>query len=309
MYKVFLIYYTTQKMKKLFSLFSMLILLISNIIPTFTYADEVDNSDIIELFSNLLNTYWEDNSCEVWIEYTSWDYKWVTTENCWIKITEYNGTSTDIIIPEEMNWYQTKEIWESVFYYKGITSATIPNTVEVIWERAFEWNNFNYNPVNLPEQLKEINDYARDNFFEMPFPKIEIECKIPPKGLNCTLAKSLEVIVLPTLPTLSTEYIVIGELTVDSYLLVYEEPLYATPLIYILFVPDVILIVDLRDCTICKKTGKGRKNTFLCLKLNLYCLKNLIFSLFPILPPSCSLFLPLCLSVLVWFLLFVRRQW
>ena len=139
----------------------MLILLISNIIPTFTYAEEMDNDAIINLFSNLLNTYWEDNSCEVWIEYTSWDYKWVTTENCWIKITEYNGTSTDIIIPEEMNWYQTKEIWEDVFKQKDITSVEIPDTVEIIWTWAFNLSNFSNNYIiNLPSNLKRIEKQA-----------------------------------------------------------------------------------------------------------------------------------------------------
>ena len=85
-------------MKKLFSLFSMLMLLSSNALPAFTYAEEIDDNAIINLFSDLLNTYGVETSCEVWTEYTSWDYKWITTENCWIKITEYNWTATDIVI-------------------------------------------------------------------------------------------------------------------------------------------------------------------------------------------------------------------
>ena len=144
-------------MKKTLSVFLIVTLLLNTFTPFVSYAEYTENENVaINLFSNILETLGDDGY-EAWVEYTEWCYKWITTENRWIKITEYTCTDTNINIPEKINWYTVKEIWEEVFKDKWIQSLIIPESIEVIWTWAFSNNNFNEDfTLKLPENLKRI---------------------------------------------------------------------------------------------------------------------------------------------------------
>ena len=150
-------------MKKTLSVFLIVSLLLNTFTPFVSYAEYTESeNNAINLFSNILGTF-ADDGYEVWVEYTEWCYKWVTTENRWIKITEYLCTDTNINIPEKINWYTVKEIWENAFKEKHIQTVTFPNSIEVIWTWTFKSNIFEGNfTINFPSNLKII--YA--NAFE-----------------------------------------------------------------------------------------------------------------------------------------------
>ena len=78
-------------------------------------------------------------------------------------ITKYLGNQTNVVIPKEINDVKVKEIGKLAFGTtqlsgKNIDSVTIPDSVEVIGERAFY--RAGLNKVTLPSNLKEIGEEA-----------------------------------------------------------------------------------------------------------------------------------------------------
>ena len=101
--------------------------------------------------------------------YTSLDAesKIITDENGYVYIMDeddnynlinYNGTSKDITLPNEINGH-TYNIYDNAFYYTKITSVVFPNNVASIGEYAFAYC-YNLTCVVLPESISSIGEYA-----------------------------------------------------------------------------------------------------------------------------------------------------
>ena len=76
-------------------------------------------------------------------------------ENNEVKITQYNGTSKKVIIP---NFIHTICAW--AFEDKGIEEVVLNNNLKYIGKRAFDNNNIQY--VVIPESVQMIQRYAFD---------------------------------------------------------------------------------------------------------------------------------------------------
>ena len=95
-------------------------------------------------------------------------------------LTKYNGTSSDVIIPTEVDGITVKSIKFELFMGKGLDSVIIPEGIESIGKNAFSgnklkqivfpqsltrindgafWDN-EINEVTIPENIKEIGNYA-----------------------------------------------------------------------------------------------------------------------------------------------------
>ena len=161
MYKVFLYKYTTQKMKKLLSIFSLLILTFSNIIQAYTFADSWDNLEQAkEILTNELN-----NTLNELSNNTDWDFTnnleqgpeiitqdtidwyqcfWITAWSTEASVTKYNCEYEDIIVPwniKYLNWW--------TFSWKIINTIRFENEdTNIIWT-AFSWAIISWN-ITLP---------------------------------------------------------------------------------------------------------------------------------------------------------------
>ncbi len=80
-------------------------------------------------------------------------------------ITGYTGEATEIVIPEEIGGNTVTAIGERAFIYKlnrEITKVTIPDTVKVIADEAFNCN-YSLKELNLPKALETIGEDAFRN--------------------------------------------------------------------------------------------------------------------------------------------------
>jgi hypothetical protein len=87
-----------------------------------------------------------------------------------IRIVAYNGSLTDIVIPDTMYGLKVTVIgnkyhgalkigdYEGAFSRKGIKSVVIPDTVTIIEDSAFLMNNIK--AISLPKSLKRVGHYA-----------------------------------------------------------------------------------------------------------------------------------------------------
>ena len=76
-----------------------------------------------------------------------------------VTITGYNGISTTIVIPEEIEGKPVTRIARYAFDRMNITGVTIPDTVEEIGEKAF-FRCFELTQIDLPKSLKSIGHNA-----------------------------------------------------------------------------------------------------------------------------------------------------
>lgn len=94
-------------------------------------------------------------------------------ENSECMITLYNGSQTDVIIPDEINGVKVTAIGERAFYNNEILQKiTLPNTIKKIYDSAFSWC-FNLSETNIPEELEYIGNYAfyRTSISEFKLPE------------------------------------------------------------------------------------------------------------------------------------------
>ena len=73
-------------------------------------------------------------------------------------IKKYNGTATDVVIPEKINGKSVTTIGKQAFGRKGLTSVVIPEGVETIGQGAFMGNLLT--SIKLPSTVKKIDNMA-----------------------------------------------------------------------------------------------------------------------------------------------------
>ena len=77
-----------------------------------------------------------------------------------VAISGYNGSATEVVIPEKIEGCPVIQINPNVFYYNtNITGVTIPKSVTMVWDSAFYCcSNLKY--VTLSENLISIGERA-----------------------------------------------------------------------------------------------------------------------------------------------------
>lgn len=80
------------------------------------------------------------------------------TINTYGVILSYTGYSLDVVVPETINGIVVKELGESSFSGKGLTTIKLPNSITKIGPYALSNNKLT--SVNLPNNLKELGSYA-----------------------------------------------------------------------------------------------------------------------------------------------------
>lgn len=102
----------------------------------------------------------------------------------------YNGTETDIVIPERVN-----KIGNYAFNYSDISSVFIPDSVKKIEYNAFSYCK-NLISVKLPQKIKMIDDHTFYNCIKLT--SIEIPNGVTKIGSNAfTNCSSLQSVTLP----------------------------------------------------------------------------------------------------------------
>lgn len=91
----------------------------------------------------------------------SGDYEYEITHDGKLKITNYTGSETSIVIPSTLDGHTVKLIGSSAFREKGLVSVTIPSTVYYIDWYAFYGNNIS--SLTMHDNIYHIDDYAFSN--------------------------------------------------------------------------------------------------------------------------------------------------
>jgi len=84
------------------------------------------------------------------------DFQVITNESGGITISGYIGRKRDVRIPPIINNMPVTEIGNDSFWYKNLTSVTIPDTVTTIKHRAFFLNNIK--EIIIPDSVTYISD-------------------------------------------------------------------------------------------------------------------------------------------------------
>ena len=88
------------------------------------------------------------------------EIKWKLTRDGTVTITGYNGTSSEIEIPDTINGYCVTSIGDDAFYgCSSITSIEIPSSVTSIGEDAFRGCS-SLTSVEIPSSVTSIGNYA-----------------------------------------------------------------------------------------------------------------------------------------------------
>ncbi|MBE6838568.1 MAG: leucine-rich repeat domain-containing protein [Ruminococcus sp.] len=77
-----------------------------------------------------------------------------------ITITDYKGTATELLIPDEIKGRDVMEIGESAFFdCKNVTTVSLPDGIEEIEACAFK-NCTALTTINIPDSVEQIDGYA-----------------------------------------------------------------------------------------------------------------------------------------------------
>ena len=90
----------------------------------------------------------------------TYEYLKYTAYDTYVEITGFDGTITEVEIPEKINKLPVTTIGEKAFYNAtNIEKITVPESIETIGQYAF-YNCSSLTEVNLPNTLKTIDGYA-----------------------------------------------------------------------------------------------------------------------------------------------------
>lgn len=90
----------------------------------------------------------------------TYEYLKYTAYDTYVEITGFDGTVTEVEIPEKINKLPVTTIGEKAFYNAtNIEKITVPESIETIGQYAF-YNCSSLTEVNLPNTLKTIDGYA-----------------------------------------------------------------------------------------------------------------------------------------------------
>ena len=88
------------------------------------------------------------------------EIKWKLTRDGTVTITGYNGTSSEIEIPDTINGYCVTSIGDDAFYgCSSITSIEIPSSVTSIGNYTF-YNCSSLTSIEIPSSVTSIGSYA-----------------------------------------------------------------------------------------------------------------------------------------------------
>lgn len=118
-----------------------------------------------------------------------------------LMITTYLGSDKDVVIPESFNNYQVTVIGHSVFHNKNITSVEMPDTIKEIQDYSFA-NNKNLRSVKLSKKLKVIGTNAF--WYCKSLETIEFPSSLEKVDVYAFSASGLKSITIPESSTFNT---------------------------------------------------------------------------------------------------------
>lgn len=117
-----------------------------------------------------------------------------------VMISKYTGSSTDIKIPETFDNYKVTVIGRSVFNNKNITSVEMPDTIKEVQDYAFS-SNRELKSVKLSKNLQIIGTNAFFNCSALE--SIELPATLKEIGVYAFSAAGLKSVTIPQSNTLS----------------------------------------------------------------------------------------------------------
>ncbi len=106
-------------------------------------------------------------SAEDEAEYIYGKYKQLTYRNYggYIEISGYDNSVSEVVIPAEIDGLPVTSIGESAFYFTGVTSIEIPDSVTIIKNRAFE--ECALTSITIPDSVTSIENDAFCNCYNL----------------------------------------------------------------------------------------------------------------------------------------------
>ncbi len=108
-------------------------------------------------------------------------------------ITNYIGTSKDIVIPYEIDKVKVKVIGDSAFKLKKLVKVVFPNTITIIEDNAFRDNNLVN--ITLPDSVISIGSYS---FWSNSLVSIDLGNSLESINYGALAWNQLKTINLPT---------------------------------------------------------------------------------------------------------------
>ena len=87
------------------------------------------------------------------------DYKYEVLDNGTVEITNYTGSTAELVIPSEIDGKTVTSIGKRAFDYSAMTSVTIPDTITNIGSFAFTYCTA-LETINIPESVTAIGENA-----------------------------------------------------------------------------------------------------------------------------------------------------
>ena len=97
-------------------------------------------------------------NCNKIIAQTFGDFSYVVTNNE-IKLTSYEGSSVDILIPSQINGVPVTTLGAQLFRFSSASNIIIPTSIKNIEELAFQ-NCTNLNSISIPSNVTNIGNNA-----------------------------------------------------------------------------------------------------------------------------------------------------
>lgn len=110
-----------------------------------------------------------------------------------VSITDYTGSSTNLVIPKRLGGLPVVEIADHAFFRKNLTHVTLPSTLRVIGTESFELNHLT--TLDIPDGLEVI---GAGSFSYNQLVSINIPQSVTHISTEAFTSNQLTSIVLPT---------------------------------------------------------------------------------------------------------------